>query len=303
MDRYQLESDLTSLLRKTTLSDSTPAEMMIPAGRVTLIEYPKNNGMKVFNEDTGFHDLDSILIVKDEYSCDTPINEFMPKDLVSMAGIKPGSAYTVLTFIMLGSPHMNASVVDDAALFFQFCFSFENQNFDNIFSQMERATQLAIQIGHLKFSNDKEKEEYFASIKDIVKTTTATLLFKNSNYHRIDRNDERGRLEKESFLSAQHINREKFLRRYTKISDASSVSYLRYNSPSKEESQGIRQYLSDSKEGQHRASPEEHWRGPHLKSQAYGPGWQNHRVIFIPPVLVNEKDAKSVTKGRTYKLR
>lgn len=301
MDHFKVSKTVSDLMSITKITDKVPSKMVIPTRAMTLIEVPADSGLRLFNAATGWHDLETITIFRDDHEAHSGATRHYSPKMIESAGITEETPFTRICFYFNGKPHEGDRYFDDATMFINVLIKdLERSLIDSITSALlddyeidknMLALMMEAESGVelMEYEDDRRSQDTIA----LVRYAASILLFVNSNYAR------------KEFVSTvvdqgpmPPLNKTNPKKLGVKIQkEAALPSFTRLHFHSNESDQAsVKQYLNDSPTDKRKVSP--HWRGPHWRGQHYGAENKLMKLVFIAPVFVGAKNLGEVLPGR-----
>lgn len=301
MDHFRVTDDVSRLMCNTQISDKVPSEMVMPTRPMTFIEVPKDSGLKLFNDLTGWHELASVTILKDFHPANSGATNFYPPSMIKEAGIDESTPFTRLCFYFCGRPHDGDPYLDDATMYINILIKDLDRPLieplslcladrtalqpNDVFRMIAEETNTEL----LHYADDDRERD---TIK-LVRWASSIMLFVNSNYARKEL------VPSATVQSGQtqggKVNTKKLALRIQRESAAPAFTRLKFQSSDSDQN-SVNDYLRDSSSETRRVSP--HWRGPHWRSQHHGAENKLIKLVFIAPVFVGAKNMGEPLPGR-----
>lgn len=305
MDNFRISKTVSDLMRITAISDKVPAKMVIPTRAMTLIELPETCGLNIFNASTGWHELESITMFKDDHQANSGATARYSPDMLKAAGITEKTPFTRICFYLNGKPHDGATYFDDATMFINILIKdYERPLVDAISNTLLNECNIdPIMLEHMLGENMSIKQDgYDADSRientlQIIRYATSIMLFVNSNYAR--KEFIQTKQESVKMPSVDKVNHKKLAIKVQKESAVPAFTRLHFQSSASDQT-SVTNYLKDTDSEKRRVSP--HWRIPHWRSQHYGTENKLIKLVFIPPVFVGAKKLNEPIPGRKHTI-
>ncbi|HDX8429151.1 TPA: hypothetical protein RQN23_003869 [Aeromonas veronii] len=300
IDRFIVTEDCAKIMESTSISDKVPAKMVLPNNKFTFIDV-KGSSLKVPNDYTSLHSLDGIFIIRDDYESDFPgRKDIFANHLTSTVDFnKP---FTALTLFFLGKPHPGAVCTDDATSYITILVQDENTSIPSCVAQAlsgSKAQHDTIFDFFAKEANIPRAEEITQDVKnkcimELCRFACAVNLFVLCKGARMEMLPVT-QYTKNDLGDISKINLKKFKTKLGDIDKQGVFKRLSVNQSS------LSNHGESSKEHTGRGvSP--HWRSFHIRMQAYGPNYSQHRPILIPTTFIGASEEETIQPGRRLKI-
>lgn len=306
VDHFKIEKTISDLMRNTTISDKVPSAMVMPTRRVTLIELPQDSDIKIFNEMSGWHNLESITVVRNDHEAHSNADKFFPENIKKAAGVDGTTPFTSLFFYFDAKPKDGATYFDDANLIVTLLVkdlgkpiidSLSEAMKDGSALKTDTITEIWAQDLNIELMEYSAEERGKDAIR-LVRYAASIMLFVNSNYAR--REFVPAQVEQRPSGDASKVNKKKFGVKIQREAQQRPFTRLYFHS-SRDDQRVVSDYLKDANADKRFVSL--HWRSPHWRGQHYGQGNKQFKIILIPPSLVGADRAdETALIGRNRKI-
>lgn len=300
IDRFIVSEDCTRIMEGTSISDKVPAKMVLPNNKFTFIDV-RGSSLKVPNDYTNLHSLEGVFIVRDDYESDFPgRKDIFANHLTSTVDFS--QPFTALTLFFIGKPHDGAVCTDDATTYVTILVQDENTSIPSCVAQALSGSTMqkdTIFDFFAQEANIPRAEEITQDVKNkcimaLCRFACAVNLFVLCKGARMEMMPAT-RYTKKDLGDISKINIKKFK---TKLGDISKQGEFKHLSVYKS---SLSSNDKNSEEHTERhVSP--HWRSFHIRMQAYGPNYSQHRPVLIPTTFIGGSNEDNLPPGRRLKL-
>ena len=271
---FEVTPALLSLMQATDLRDSIKAEhLRLPAGRSLYIRMPTADPAFQLWDGRKSYSLDGVLI-----------RESVREDTITH---RPYRIWDVLVASQLRDD--SDDCMDDAYYLRQLAFPVEEED-QSIAQLMTRYERESYERGFLpKPTPGSSQEALDSRMREAVLLACKILLYINMPGMRQQVHGERSALEKRSPRSA--AKQAKLERRLRGTYDWIEVGPL---------ADEVAHH--DGNGGSDRPAVKMHFRRGHLRNQAYGKGYQDHRITWIKPTIVGTGHEREPVAAKSYRV-